>query len=190
VAGAHPRAAAVEGRAPAPGLVLADGPALELRVRERGRTGRVEHAGHRPAVEGVDRLFRLRAREDVANIVPVHRADRVFYPLAARQDPSLVSVRRTRLEGTFPVSDATYCEGLRICNGAPDEAGQKASYGASAKAKSYGVRLATAKSCCYGGLRHSIKLYSPRMPTDWNCRGQTDPAIQAAVKADVPIKLK
>jgi len=27
------------------------------------------------------------------------------------------------------------------------------------------------------------------MPTDWNCRGQTDPAIQAAVKADVPIKL-
>ena len=52
------------------------------------------------------------------------------------------------------------------------------------------VRLATAKSCCYGGLRHSIKLYSPRMPTDWNCRGQTDPAIQAAVKADVPIKLK
>ena len=49
--------------------------------------------------------------------------------------------------------------------------------------------MATAKSCCYGGLRHSIKLYSPRMPTDWNCRGQTDPAIQAAVKADVPIKL-
>ena len=39
------------------------------------------------------------------------------------------------------------------------------------------------------GPRHSIKLYSPRMPTDWNCRGQTDPAIQAAVKADVPIKL-
>ena len=113
----------------------------------------------------------------------------VFYPLAARQDPSLVSVRRTRLEGTFPVSDATYCEGLRICNGAPDEAGQKASYGASAKAKSYGVRLATAKSCCYGGLRHSIKLYSPRMPTDWNCRGQTDPAIQAAVKANRPIKV-
>ena len=36
VAGAHPRAAAVEGRAPAPGLVLADGPPLELRVRERG----------------------------------------------------------------------------------------------------------------------------------------------------------
>ena len=99
------------------------------------------------------------------------------------------TVRKTRLEGTFPVSDATYCEGLRICNGAPDEAGQKASYGASAKAKSHGVRLATAKSCCYGGLRHSIKLYSPRMPTDWNCRGQTDPAIQAAVKADVPIKL-
>ena len=92
--------------------------------------------------------------------------------------------------GHVPVSDATYCEGLRICNGAPDEAGQKASYGASAKAKSYGVRLATAKSGCYGGLRHSIKLYSPRMPTDWNCRGQTDPAIQAAVKADVPIKLK
>ena len=54
----------------------------------------------------------------------------------------------------------------------------------------YGQRVATAKSCCYGGLRHSIKLYSPRMPTDWNCRGQTDPAIQAAVKADVPIKLK
>ena len=53
----------------------------------------------------------------------------------------------------------------------------------------YGQRVATAKSCCYGGLRHSIKLYSPRMPTDWNCRGQTDPAIQAAVKADVPIKL-
>ena len=111
----------------------------------------------------------------------------VFYPLAARQDPSLVSVRRTRLEGTFPVSDATYCEGLRICNGAPDEAGQKAVYGANSK---YGQRVATAKSCCYGGLRHSIKLYSPRMPTDWNCRGQTDPAIQAAVKADVPIKLK
>ena len=22
------------------------------------------------------------------------------------------------------------------------------------------------------------------MPTDWNCRGQTDPAIQAAVKAN------
>ncbi len=98
-------------------------------------------------------------------------------------------MRKTRLEGTFPVSDATYCEGLRICNGAPDEAGQKASYGASAKAKSYGVRLATAKSCCYGGLRHSIKLYSPRMPTDWNCRGQTDPAIQAAVKANRPIKI-
>ena len=56
------------------------------------------------------------------------------------------------------------------------------------KAKSYGFPLATSKSCCYGG--HSIKLYSPRMPTDWNCRGQTDPAIQAAVKADVPIKLK
>ena len=53
-----------------------------------------------------------------------------------------------------------------------------------------GQRVATAKSCCYGGLRYSIKLYSPRMPTDWNCRGQTDPAIQAAVKADVPIKLK
>ena len=171
VAGAHPRAAAVEGRAPAPGLVLADGPPLELRVRKNGGTGRVEHAGHRPAVEGVDRFFRLRARD----------------PLAARQDPSLVSVRRTRLEGTFPVSDATYCEGLRICNGAPDEAGQKAVYGANSK---YGQRVATAKSCCYGGLRHSIKLYSPRMPTDWNCRGQTDPAIQAAVKADVPIKLK
>ena len=60
----------------------------------------------------------------------------------------------------------------------------------SAKAKSYGVRLATAKSCCYGGLlRHSIKLYSPRMPTDWNCRGQTAPAIQAAVKANRPIKI-
>jgi hypothetical protein len=49
--------------------------------------------------------------------------------------------------------------------------------------------LATAKSCCYGGLRHSIKLYSPRMPTDWNCRGQTNPAIQAAVKANRPIKI-
>ena len=110
----------------------------------------------------------------------------VFYPLAARQDPSLVSVRRTRLEGTFPVSDATYCEGLRICNGAPDEAGQKAVYGANSK---YGQRVATAKSCCYGGLRHSIKLYSPRMPTDWNCRGQTAPAIQAAVKANRPIKI-
>ena len=110
----------------------------------------------------------------------------VFYPLAARQDPSLVSVRQTRLEGTFPVSDATYCEGLRICNGAPDEAGQKAVYGANSK---YGQRVATAKSCCYGGLRHSIKLYSPRMPTDWNCRGQTDPAIQAAVKANRPIKI-
>ena len=118
MAGAHPRAAAVEGRAPAPGLVLADGPALELRVRA--------------------------------------------------------------------VSDATYCEGLRICNGAPDEAGQKAVYGANSK---YGQRVATAKSCCYGGLRHSIKLYSPRMPTDWNCRGQTDPAIQAAVKANRPIKI-
>ena len=59
----------------------------------------------------------------------------------------------------------------------------------SAKAKSYGVRLATAKSCCYGGLRHSIKLYSPRMPTDWNCRGQTEPAIQAVVKANRPIKI-
>ena len=59
----------------------------------------------------------------------------------------------------------------------------------SAKAESYGVRLATAKSCCYGGLRHSIKLYSPRMPTDWNCRGQTDPTIQAAVKANRPIKI-
>ena len=35
----------------------------------------------------------------------------------------------------------------------------------------------------------SIKLYSPRMPTDWNCRGQTDPAIQAAVKANRPIKI-
>ena len=42
VAGAHPRAAAVEGRAAGPGLVLADGPPLELRVRERGRTGRVD----------------------------------------------------------------------------------------------------------------------------------------------------
>ena len=42
----------------------------------------------------------------------------VFYPLAARQDPSLVSVRKVRMEGTLPVSDATYCEGLRICNGA------------------------------------------------------------------------
>ena len=78
------------------------------------------------------------------------------------------------------------CEGLRICNGAPDEAGQKAVYGANSK---YGQRVATAKSCCYGGLRHSIKLYSPRMPTDWNCRGQTDPAIQAAVKANRPIKI-
>ena len=48
--GAHPRAAAVEGRAAGPGLVLADGPALELRVRERGRTRRVEHAGHRPPI--------------------------------------------------------------------------------------------------------------------------------------------
>ena len=90
------------------------------------------------------------------------------------------------IEGTFPVSDATYCEGLRICNGAPDEVGQTAKYGANSK---HGQRVATAKSCCYGGLRHSIKLYSPRMPTDWNCRGQTDPAIKAAVKADVPIKL-
>ena len=97
-----------------------------------------------------------------------------------------VHPRAAAVEGTFPVSDATYCEGLRICNGAPDEAGQKAVYGANSK---YGQRVATAKSCCYGGLRHSIKLYSPRMPTDWNCRGQTDPAIQAAVKADVPIKL-
>ena len=179
MAGAHPRAAAVEGRAAGPGLVLADGPALELRVRENGGARRVEHAGHGPAVEGVDRFFRLRARDGVGH--------GVFYPLAARQDPSLVSVRRTRLEGTFPVSDATYCEGLRICNGSPDEAGQTAVYGANSK---YGQRVATAKSCCYGGLRHSIKLYSPRMPTDWNCRGQTDPAIQAAVKADVPIKLK
>ena len=59
----------------------------------------------------------------------------------------------------------------------------------SAKAKSYGVRLATAKSCCYGGLRHSIKLYSPRMPTDWECLGETDPAIQAAIRDNVPIKL-
>ena len=90
------------------------------------------------------------------------------------------------IEGTFPVSDATYCEGLRICNGAPDEAGQKAVYGANSK---YGQRVATAKSCCYGGLRHSIKLYSPRLPTDWGCRGQTDPAIQAAVKANRPIKI-
>ena len=79
-----------------------------------------------------------------------------------------------------------HCEGLRICNGAPDEAGQTASYGADNKGK---VRVATAKSCCYGGLRHSIKLYSPRLPTDWGCRGQTDPAIQAAVKNNVPIKL-
>ena len=110
----------------------------------------------------------------------------VVYPLAARQDPSLVSVRRTRLEGTFPVSDATYCEGLRICNGAPDEAGQTAVYGANSK---YGQRVATAKSCCYGGLRHSIKLYSPRMPTDWECLGETDPAIQAAIRDNVPIKL-
>ena len=132
MAGAHPRAAAVEGRAPAPRLVLADRAALELRVRERGRTRRVEHAGHRPAVEGVDRFFRLRAREDVFNVGPFR--------------------------------------------------------GPGANSK-YGQRVATAKSCCYGGLRHSIKLYSPRMPTDWNCRGQTDPAIQAAVKADVPIKL-
>ena len=69
VTGVHPRAAAVEGRAPAPWLVLADGPALELRVRERGGASRVEHAGHGPAVEGVDRLFGSRAREDVANIL-------------------------------------------------------------------------------------------------------------------------
>ena len=163
--GVHPRAAAVEGRAPAPWLVLGGN-----QISDAPR--------HRREVASIPSLFDF------------HTGHGVFYPLAARQDPSLVSVRRTRLEGTFPVSDATYCEGLRICNGAPDEAGQKASYGASAKAKSYGVRLATAKSCCYGGLRHSIKLYSPRMPTDWNCRGQTDPAIQAAVKADVPIKLK
>ena len=45
------------------------------------------------------------------------------------------------------MSDATYCEGLRICNGAPDEAGQTAVYGANSK---YGQRVATAKSCCYG----------------------------------------
>ena len=108
---------------------------------------------------------------------------------ALLRDPDYIGIRKTRLEGTFPVSDGTYCEGRRICNGAPDEAGQKASYGASAKAKSYGVRLATAKSCCYGGLRHSIKLYSPRLPTDWGCREQTGPAIQAADKANRPIKI-
>ena len=50
MARSHPRAAAVEGRAAGPGLVLADGPALELRVRQRGGARRVEHAGHRPAV--------------------------------------------------------------------------------------------------------------------------------------------
>ena len=53
--------------------------------------------------------------------------------IAARQDPSLVSVRKVRMEGTLPVSDATYCEGLRICNGAPDEKGQTAVYGANSK---------------------------------------------------------
>ena len=56
MAGAHPRAAAVEGRAPAPRLVLADGPALELRVRERGGARRVEHARHRPPT-GQTRYF-------------------------------------------------------------------------------------------------------------------------------------
>ena len=110
----------------------------------------------------------------------------VFYPLAARQDPSLVSVRKVRMEGTLPVSDATYCEGLRICDGAPDEKGQTAVYGANSR---HGRRVANAKACCYGGLRHSIKLYSPRMPTDWECMGETDPAIQAAVRDNVPIKL-
>ena len=100
-----------------------------------------------------------------------------------------MSVRKTRLEGTFPVSDATYCEGLRICNGAPDEAGQKAAYGRAGRGEASKVRVATAKSCCYGGLRHSIKLYSPRMPTDWECLGETDPAIQAAIRDNVPIKL-
>ena len=110
----------------------------------------------------------------------------VFYPLAARQDPSLVSVRKVRMEGTLPVSDATYCEGLRICDGAPDEKGQMAVYGANSR---HGRRVANAKACCYGGLRHSIKLYSPRMPTDWECLGETDPAIQAAIRDNVPIKL-
>ena len=45
VTGVHPRAAAVEGRAAGPGLVLADGPALELRGRQFNRTRRVEQAG-------------------------------------------------------------------------------------------------------------------------------------------------
>ena len=90
------------------------------------------------------------------------------------------------MEGTLPVSDATYCEGLRICDGAPDEKGQTAVYGANSR---HGRRVANAKACCYGGLRHSIKLYSPRMPTDWECLGETDPAIQAAIRDNVPIKL-
>ena len=51
--------------------------------------------------------------------------------------------------------------------------------------RSYGVRLATAKSSSASPPTH--QAHSPRMPTDWNCRGQTDPAIQAAVKADVKL---
>ena len=71
----------------------------------------------------------------------------------------------------------------------PPWRGEQPDRGLYSPIEPYGQRVATAKSCCYGGLRHSIKLYSPRMPTDWNCRGQTAPAIQAAVNANRPIKI-
>ena len=86
------------------------------------------------------------------------------------------------------MSDATYCEGLRICTARRTRRAEGVVRGVRQGEVVRGP-IGDGEVLLLRGLRHSIKLYSPRMPTDWNCRGQTDPAIQAAVKANRPIKI-